>query len=150
MLEKEAMKITIRRVNDQVHFESRNETGNTVLADGAPHIGGQGLGMRPMEMLVSALGNCSAIDVVEFLRKMRQGLETLEIELEGKREEGKHPSLFTEIHLHYRLSGELDPRKVEKALSLSVDKYCSVARHLEKTVELSYSFSINGGEKVFP
>lgn len=136
------MKVTIRRINDQVHLEAINEQGNRVQADGASHIGGQGLGMRPMEMLLSALGNCSAIDVIEFLRKMRQPLEKLEIEIDGTREEGKHPALFTDIHLHYKLTGDLDPKKVEKAIALSVDTYCSVARIVEKTAKISWSYSL--------
>ncbi len=136
------MKISIRRINDKVHVEARNASGNVVEADGAPSVGGEGLGMRPMEMLLSALGSCSAIDVVEFLRKMRQPLESLEIDVEGEREEGKHPSLFTKVHLHYRLSGALDSGKVERAIRLSVDQYCSVARILEKTAQISWDYTI--------
>lgn len=136
------MRITLHRLNDAYHLEARNESGQTVQSDGATSIGGSHLGMRPMEMLISSLGSCSAIDVISFLRKMRQPLEDIQIRIEADREADQTPSLFTEVRMHYILKGSMDPKKVEKAISLSVDKYCSVARILEKTARITWSYEL--------
>lgn len=137
------MKIEIKRLDDAFHLQATNESGNTVESDGAEIIGGSGKGMRPMQMLLSSLGSCSAIDVINFLRKQRQPLEDITITLTGERELDKVPSLFTEIHVQYDLYGDLDAQKAERAVSLSMDKYCSVARIIEKTAKITWSFVIH-------
>lgn len=139
---KKNMKIHLTRLDKAFHMQASNEAGNTVTSDGAESIGGSGQGMRPMEMLISSLGSCSAIDVIQFLKKMRQPLEHIELEIDAERDPDNVPSLFTRINLHYTLKGDLDPKKTEKAISLSVDKYCSVARILEKTAEISWSYTL--------
>lgn len=137
------MTITLKRLDNAFHMEATNEDGQRVQSDGAPSIGGSHKGMRPMEMLISSLGSCSAIDVINFLKKMRQPLDDIQLRIEAQREEDKAPSLFTEVHIHYILTGDLDPKKAEKAISMSVDKYCSVARILEKTAQITWSFELN-------
>ncbi len=136
------MKITLRRLDDAYHMIALNETGNTVESDGSPDIGGSHKGMRPMQMMLSALGSCSAIDVIQFLKKMRQPLRDIEMEVTAKREADAVPSLFTDIHIHYILHGHLDSRKVERAITMSVDKYCSVARIMEKTATITWDYEI--------
>ena len=136
------MRITLRRLDDSVHLEAVNEAGSTIQADGAPAIGGNNRGMRPMELLLSALATCSAMDVITFLEKMRQPLADIRITVEGKRDPTMVPSLFTGIHLDFQLVGTLDPSKAERAIRLSVDKYCSVARHLEGGTSITWSYSI--------
>jgi putative redox protein len=136
------MKIEIKRLDDAYHLQASNEDGNSVESDGAASIGGSGKAMRPMQMLLSSLGTCSAIDVISFLQKQRQPLEDIKITLEGEREADKVPSLFTKVHVHYELLGDLDEKKVRKAVDLSMEKYCSVARILEKTAEISWDFEI--------
>lgn len=137
------MKIRLRRLDDAYHMEARNEAGNTVLSDGAESIGGHGAGMRPMEMFISSLGACSSIDVIHFLKKMRQGLEDISLDIDAERDPDNTPSLFTKVHIAYTLRGQLDEKKVKKAIGLSVDKYCSVARILEKTATITWSYTIN-------
>ncbi len=136
------MKIQLTRLDQAFHMQASNEAGNTVLTDGSEKIGGTGKGMRPMEMLIASLGSCSAIDVIMFLKKFKQPLEHIELEIDAERDPDSVPSLFTKVNIHYRLKGELDPNRAEKAVSLSVDKYCSVSRILEKTAEISWSFEI--------
>ena len=136
------MKIHLTRLDNAFHIQASNEAKNTVISDGAESIGGSGQGMRPMEMLLSSLGSCSAIDVIQFLKKMRQPLEHIELEIDAERDPDNVPSLFTKINIHYTLKGDLDAKKTEKAISLSVDKYCSVARILEKTAEISWSYTL--------
>lgn len=136
------MKIKLSRINDAVKFKAVNEQQNEIILDGSPSIGGLNEGMRPMETLLSALAGCSAMDVVSLLNKMRQPLEGLEIEVDGTRDEKQVPAIFTHIHLKFSLIGNLDEKKVKKAISMSVDQYCSVARMLESKATIEWSFSI--------
>jgi len=140
------MKITLKRLDQAYHMAAINEDGNTVESDGSPDIGGAYKGMRPMQMVLAALGSCSAIDVIQFLQKMRQPLEDIQMEVTAQREKDAVPSLFTDIHIHYILHGPLDPRKVDRAISMSVDKYCSVARLLEKTANITWDYEIKPSE----
>jgi len=136
------IKIELNRLNDAFHMEARNEQGNTVQLDSSPESGGSNLGMRPMQMLLAAMGGCSAIDVVSILKKQRQALRDIKITVTGEREKDATPSLYTEVHAHFKLFGDLDPDKAEKAVALSIEKYCSVAKTLEKTATVTYSFEI--------
>ena len=136
------IKIEINRLNDAFHFEASNENGNKVQIDASPDIGGTNQGMRPMQMLLAALGGCSGIDVVNILKKQKQDLKDIKITVTGERETGAIPSLFTDVHAHYKLIGSIDKDKAEKAVSLAVDKYCSVAKTLESTAKVTYSFEV--------
>lgn len=124
-------------------MEARNEEGNVIHIDGAPDVGGENRGFRPMQLLVAGVGSCSSIDVISILKKQRQDLQGLKVEVDAKRQENTVPSLFETINIHYILNGNLDEGKVEKAINLSLDKYCSVAKTLEKTAKITYSFEIN-------
>lgn len=136
------MKITIERLNDAVHMEAKNEDGVSLQMDGTPDIGGQYLGFRPMQMLLAAAGGCSSIDIIGILKKQRQKLAGFKVDVEGDRVSVDEYSEFKSIHLHYTLSGELDEKKVEKAIELSLTKYCSVTKTLEKTAKITSSFEI--------
>lgn len=96
----------------------------------------------PMEMLLVALGACTATDVVVILNKKRQNLEALEIEVAGRRAEDA-PRVWTRLELIYRLYGELDDKAVRDAIELSEKKYCSVAAMLGKTAEIHYRYEIH-------
>jgi putative redox protein len=135
------MKIDINRLNDGFQLEAVNETGNTFRMDASPDIGGTGTGMRPMQVLLSALGACGTIDIISILKKQRQPLEDIKITITGEREDAV-PSPFVAAHIHFKLFGKLDPDKVQKAVSLSVEKYCSVAKTIEKTTKITHSFEI--------
>ncbi len=136
------MKVSLKRLNNAMHFESTNEDGNSIHMDGSPDIGGEGKGVRPMELLLMAAAGCSSIDVVMLLKKMRQDLKDLRVEVEADKVKLETYSEFQSINLHFILSGNLKPEKVEKAISLSVEKYCSVSKALEKTAKITYSFEI--------
>ncbi|MEO5905778.1 MAG: OsmC family protein [Saprospiraceae bacterium] len=136
------MKITLRRVNDAVRFEARNERGHTVLIEGGRNAGGEDLAPSPTEYLMISQAACTAVDVVELLRKMRQPLEHLEIEVEGKRAEDQIPKIFTGIHLHYKVYGDVKESKVEKAIKLSIEKYCTVSKMIDHIAKIIYSFEI--------
>ena len=136
------MKIEINRLNDSYWMEAVNESGNKVHMDASPDIGGTDHGFRPMQLLLTALGGCSAIDIISILKKQKQKLEDITISVTGEREKDTVPSLFREVHVHFVLFGNLEEDKVKKAVSLSVEKYCSVARTLEKTATVTHSFEI--------
>src|SRR5690606_9787768 len=134
------MKIHLQRKNDAVHFEGSSELGNvTVNIDGSESIGGEGKGVRPMELVHMALGSCSVFDLSSILKKQRQIIEDIQVEVEGKRRE-EIPNIFTHIHLTFTLKGQLDEAKVHKAAELAVKKYCSVHDMLAAGgVEITYS-----------
>jgi len=137
------MKINIKRLNDSFHMEAKNEDGNSIQMDSAPDIGGEGKGMRPMQLLLVAVGGCSAIDVILILKKQKQVIEDFEVEVEGEREKIEDYSLFRDICLHFKFKGKVDKEKAERAVKLSVDKYCSVSKTLEPTAKITYKVSVN-------
>jgi len=135
------MKIEINRLNDGFQLEGVNDTGNTIRMDASPDIGGTGTGMRPMQVLLTALGACGTIDIIAILKKQRQPLDDIKVEVTGDRPDAT-PAPFIAAHIHFKLFGKLDPDKVQKAVSLSVEKYCSVAETIKKTTKITYSFEI--------
>jgi len=136
------IKIELNRIDKDFNMEAVNEVGNKIQMDAGPADGGHELGMRPMQLLLAAFGGCSAIDLIGILRKQREPLQDLKITVTGEREKGVVPALYTGVHAHFRLFGKIDPENARKAVSLSVDKYCSVAKTLEKTAKVTHSFEI--------
>jgi putative redox protein len=136
------MKIALNRLDDAYHLEAVSEEGCKIETDGAVKIGGSNKGMRPMQLLLAAAGSCSSIDIISILKKQKQELKDFSVEITAEREKDKVPSLFTEIHIHYKLTGDLSEEKVKRAVDLSIDKYCSVVRILEKTAVVTSSFEI--------
>lgn len=136
------MKIKIDRLNDACNFRATNEEGVSLLMDGSPEVGGEDLGFRPMQMLIAALGGCSSIDIVNILQKQRQDLHDIKVEIDAERADGANPSLFNSIKVHFILIGNIEKDKAQKAIELSMEKYCSVARILEKTALITYDFDI--------
>lgn len=123
-------------------FVGESASGHSVVMDGPPEFGGQNLGIRPMEMLILGLGGCSSFDVILILKKARQQVEHCEVELDYDRAE-ENPKVYTRIHLHFIVSGKsLDARRVEKAIALSAEKYCSASIMLAKTANITHDFEI--------
>ncbi len=137
------MKINIKRIDDNFNMEATNDTGNSILMDGSPDIGGAGKGMRPMQLLLAAVGGCSAIDIILILKKQKQIIESFEIEVDGEREKIEGYSLFRDICLHFKIKGQVDLDKAERAVKLSIEKYCSVSKTLEPTAKITYKISVN-------
>ena len=136
------MRVEINRINNSFHLEARNSDGSHVHMDGSQEIGGNNQGFRPMQMLLAGIGGCSAMDLISILKKQKQGIRTLKIEVEGKRETSKPPSVFTDIHINFKLTGNIDEDKAQRAVLLAVEKYCSVAEMLKKTARITHSFEI--------
>lgn len=136
------MKINIKRINENYLMEATNSSGNKILMDGSPEIGGDNKGFRPMQLLIAAVGGCSAIDIISILKKQKQEIESFEVEVQGHREKVQDHSLWTEINLHFKIKGNVDIEKAEKAAKLSIDKYCSVSKTLEPTAKITFSVSV--------
>ena len=102
---------------------------------------GNGNAVGPMEGVLLSAAGCSTIDIVMILEKMRQPIESIEVQVEGTRQDAI-PRIFTHMHLHYILKGNLKDKKVKEAVNLSIDKYCSVVIMLAKAVEISTSYEI--------
>ena len=123
-------------------FEGVAGSGHRVTMDVAPEVGGRNLGLRPMEMVLLGLGGCTAIDVLHMLRKGRQPITDMRVELDAERADDV-PKVFTRIHLHFVLTGAgLDPHKIERAINLSASKYCSASMMLNKIAEMTHDFEI--------
>lgn len=119
-----------------VKFAVSNDSGAKSVIDGPADMGGENAGLRPMETLLSALAGCSSMDVIHILKKQRQELDKLEVEVVGDRADAV-PAVFTKIHLRFLAHGKLDAAKVAKAVELSMEKYCSVSKMLQPTVEIT-------------
>lgn len=120
------MKARIKWVQDAT-FLGESGSGHAVVMDGPPEHGGRNLGVRPMEMMLLGMGGCTAFDVVHILKKSRQPVSDVVAELEAERADSE-PKVFTKIHVHFLVKGKgLNEKKVEKAIELSAEKYCSAS-----------------------
>lgn len=135
------MQVHVRWEQDAA-FVGATAAGHRIFMDGPPDAGGRDLGPRPMEMVLLGLGGCSAFDVVHILRRGRHPLAGCEVEVEAERAQTE-PKVFTRIHMRFTLRGEgLPERQVKRAVNLSADKYCSVARMLASTATITHDWRI--------
>ncbi len=127
---------------EQASFVAESGSGHAVVFDGAPEHGGRNLGIRPMEAVLMGLGACTAFDVVSILKKSRQQVADCVVELEADRAD-KVPKVFTRIRMVYRLSGvDLDPSRVQRAVTLSAEKYCSASAMLRDRIDITHQVII--------
>lgn len=122
-------------------FTGENPSGHVVKMDASETMGGEDTGARPTELLLNAVAGCTGIDIISILQKMRLNPTSFNIEVKGNRKQD-HPKSFTTIQIHYALEGNLPEDRVVRAITLSKDKYCSVAHSLNAQIIASYS--ING------
>jgi putative redox protein len=127
---------------DGVAMLGESGSGHGVVMDGPPDLGGRNLGVRPMEMLLIGMGGCTQFDVLLILRKSRQAVTDCVVELEAERA-ATDPKVFTRIHAHFIVTGrDLDPKRVEQAISLSAEKYCSASIMLGAMATITHDFEI--------
>ena len=135
------MNISVNWV-DGMLMVGKSHSGHSITMDGPHEIGGENLGIRPMEMLLLGVAGCTMIDVVSTLKKMRQDLTQCETKVNAERA-NDHPKVFTDIHIQFVIKGkDLDQNKVEKAITLSAEKYCSASIMLGKTASITHDFEI--------
>jgi len=127
----------VRWVEDQ-KFVATSPSGHTINIDSDRH---SNTAPGPMELVLMALGACTATDIVSILRKKRQKLESLEVVCSGERA-AEPPTVWKKLEIVYRLRGQLDDQAVKYAIQLSEDKYCSVAAMLKKTAAVSWRYEI--------
>jgi len=139
------MKITLNRINDDFLFECTNAQGNSILLDNTSQPGAKGV--SPMESVLMALAGCSAIDMISILKKQRQEITSFRAEVEGERIPVDDAKPFKSMMVNFLLEGSVDSKKALKASELSFEKYCSVSKTLEPTVEIGFEVYVNG-EKV--
>ena len=127
---------------DNLSFVGESDSGHSVVMDGSVEHGGRNLGVRPMEMVLLGLGGCSSIDVILMLKKARQDVSDCQVLIEAERADAV-PAVFTRIALKFIVEGRnLSVRQVERVVSMSVEKYCSVTKMLESSVEISFTTEI--------
>jgi putative redox protein len=138
------VKVELERVNGAFGFEATDANGHTVKIDTSPETGGENFGVRPMQLLLMGLGGCSGIDILSILKKQRRQVTDFRMRIEGEREPGKDPSLWKNLELVFELKGEIDRDKAEKAVALSLEKYCSVSETLKRAgATLNWKVVIN-------
>ena len=135
------MNISVKWI-DGMLMVGKSDSGHAIVMDGPPEIGGENLGVRPMEMLLLGMAGCTMIDVVSTLKKMREDIVDCQTQVSADRSE-EYPKVFTNIHVHFVLKGkQLNPSKVDKAIKLSAEKYCSASIMIGKTAVITHDFEI--------
>ena len=135
------MQVRVKLIEDVAWLVDGN-SGHGIVVDGSPDIGGRNLGMRPMELILAGLGGCTAMDVITILRKQRQDVVDCVIEVKATRAE-TIPKVFTDIELIYKVKGNsLNQDGVQRAVALSAEKYCSVSRMLQETVNITHRIEL--------
>ena len=126
-------KVVLERTNGDFGFEAKDENGHILKTDTSNETGGDNYGFRPMQLLLSAIGSCSAIDTISILTKQKQIIGQFNITVAGEREPGVIPSLWKSIALTFEIHGSIELSKAQKAVDLSMQKYCSVAETLRRS-----------------
>ena len=138
------MKITLDRVNENFHFQLKNDRGHIVNVDARPDFGGNDMGPSPMELVLMGVAGCSAIDMISILKKQRQEINSFKAEVEGLRVPIEDSKPFKEITVLFFLEGPINEEKAARAAQLSFEKYCSVSKTLEPTATIHYKVVLNG------
>jgi len=116
-------------------YEGKVEGSDYVIRFGEEEI-------SPMAAILLSVAGCTAMDVVSILKKMREPLEGLEIEIKGKRRD-EYPKIYTEVHIHYKIYGDVKESSVKRAIELSQEKYCSASAHIKLSgAKVTYTYEI--------
>lgn len=134
------MNITLVRT-EGAQFRAENEAGRVTLLAGSDEVGPSTDGIRPMENVLASLASCSAVDVMLILQRMRHQVNDLRVSVKSERADAI-PAVFTSIHVHFHVTGDFDQKKLDRAVDLSMEKYCSVAKMLSAAVAITHSASM--------
>jgi putative redox protein len=125
-----------------MQFVGEADSGHAIVMDGPPEVGGKNTGLRPMELLLIGLGSCSGMDVVSILKKKKQAISGLEINVNGQKAES-YPQKFTGINIEFVIKGKnISEEAVKRAVQLSMEKYCSVKATLEGSAKIDHVYKI--------
>ncbi|RLF28177.1 MAG: osmotically inducible protein OsmC [Thermoplasmata archaeon] len=135
------MEAIIKQV-EGLTFVAKADSNHWIAIDGPRQFFGSEAAPRPMELLLIALGSCTASDVAAILQKKRVDLREFHVKLRAERAE-EHPKVFTKIHIEYVFGGRgIQNKDVERAIELSQGKYCPISAMLRKTVEITHSYRV--------
>lgn len=137
------MHIEMKRLGSTYEMEAVNPQGNKVLMDN-PNSGQPQAGASPMELLLMGLAGCSSIDIIAILQKQKCTVADLHVSVDAERDRSQTPAWFTSIAVEYRIDGEVPPKKAREAVELSLNRYCTVAAILEKSVKIEHRIVLNG------
>jgi putative redox protein len=132
--------IVIRQVNAKM-MTGTDSTGHSIVIGKDPEDGDRFVGVKPSDLLLMAAAACSAFDIVEILSKQREPLQDIRILCEGE-QQSDPPYTFTRIHLRYFIYGDVDEKKLQRAIKLSEEKYCSVMETLRPGVPISSEYEL--------
>lgn len=132
------MKLSIERTGDAIHFQGTNGSCDVAIASSDDQEG-----LSPMEMTALSVVGCSSIDILTILEKQKQDIDAFSAEIDAERADDP-PRVFTALHMHYVLDGDVPPEKVRRAIELSLDTYCSVSNMVDQTATITYAFTLNG------
>ena len=131
------MKISLTGTPD-FRFKAKAGNGYAIDIGASKSIGGDESGFRPMELVLAGVASCAGIDIVNILRKSRVEFTGMDIEVNGERKPDAMPSPFTDIEISYRIHGPgIDRAKAERAVSLALEKYCSVSASLDPGIKVT-------------
>lgn len=129
---------------EEMTFDGTTTMGHHIVVDALPPAGSN-RGPKPVELLLTALAGCTAMDVLSILKKKREPVEGLEVLVEGTRAVD-HPRSYTEIQVTYLVRGRVNPRSVERAIELSENKYCGVHAMLSRSAHITSRYEITDGQ----
>ena len=129
------MEIKLESIHGSLNYKGTNTRGQSIQFSGNKE------NISPMETVLMAAAACSSIDIEIFLEKMRQPFDRIEVDVKGTRVDAV-PSIFSDIHLHYKIYGDIKPSKAQKAVEMSMDKYCSVSIMLSAGVNITHSHEV--------
>ncbi|MCZ4410130.1 OsmC family protein [Cryomorphaceae bacterium 1068] len=131
-------RVSIRRLDDNLHFEAVNPSGKRIEIDGSD----EEKAMLPIELLLAAIGSCSAFDVAMMLERQGQKIDDLHIEVDGQRREEGECKPYHAMHMIFTIHGEIDPNRAERAVALAVEKYCSVGATFRPETKVTYELQM--------
>lgn len=135
------MKSRIKLVED-MQFVGTADSGHAVIMDAPPSVGGNNTGSKPSELLLMAFGGCSGMDIISILKKKKQDVTNFEINVNGETPD-KHPRYFSDIHIEYVVTGrDISEEAVQRAIELSLGKYCMVGITIGKAAKIKHSYKI--------
>jgi putative redox protein len=127
---------------EDMRFSGTASSGHTLIMDADEESGGHNAGFRPMELLLVGFGGCSGMDVISILRKKKQLVTGLELNVKGEKSDSP-PKIYKNVHIEYVVKGKgVQKEAVERAISLSLEKYCSVGATLAKAGTITHSYRI--------
>ncbi|WP_028357687.1 OsmC family protein [Brackiella oedipodis] len=128
---------------DGMLMVSKTGTGHVVAMDGSLESGGNNLAASPMELLLSGASGCSSFDIISILKRSRENIQRCQVNVSAERRD-EHPRIFSKIHFEFIISGrDLKTATVERAVHLSLDKYCSAIAILSQSAEVTHSIAIH-------